>query len=92
MCGIALCYSSKNLDSNKTTKNIIDSIKHRGPDNQGFANFEMFKRTVQTEINATSTSQERKKFLREMLAELIAIQGDAAQKTKFNNILPNFFE
>ena len=40
MCGIALCYSSKNLDSNKTTKNIIDSIKHRGPDNQGFANFQ----------------------------------------------------
>ena len=34
--------------------------------------------------------KEKKKFLREMLAELIAIQGDAAQKTKFNNILPNF--
>ena len=40
MCGIALCYSSKNLESNKTTKNIIDSIKHRGPDNQGFVNFQ----------------------------------------------------
>ena len=29
-----------NLESNKTTKNIIDSIKHRGPDNQGFVNFQ----------------------------------------------------
>ena len=32
--------------------------------NQGFANFTMFERTLQTEINATSTSEERKKFLR----------------------------
>ena len=28
MCGSALCYSSKNLESNKTTKNIIDSINN----------------------------------------------------------------
>ena len=60
--------------------------------NQGFANFTMFERTLQTEINATSTSEERKKFLRVMLAELIAIKGNAAQKKKFNDILPNFFE
>ncbi len=94
---------SKDFSAEKFKNDVVDKIlKEASVDaldklanrltNQGFANFEMFKRTVQTEINATSTSQERKKFLREMLAELIAIQGDAAQKTKFNNILPNFFE
>ena len=34
MCGIALCYSNINLNSKDTVKSIIDSIKHRGPDNQ----------------------------------------------------------
>ena len=40
MCGIALCYSENNLNSEKTVKNIINIIKHRGPDNQNYINFE----------------------------------------------------
>ena len=38
MCGIALCYSNTNLDSKETVKDIINSIKHRGPDNQSYIN------------------------------------------------------
>ena len=40
MCGIALCYSNTNLNSKDTVKDIIDSIKHRGPDNQSYINLE----------------------------------------------------
>ena len=40
MCGIALCYSNTNLDSKETVKDIINSIKHRGPDNQSYINLE----------------------------------------------------
>ena len=87
----------------KFKNDVVDKILKEAPidemqklanrlTNQGFANFTMFERTLQTEINATSTSEERKKFLRVMLAELIAIKGNAAQKKKFNDILPNFFE
>ena len=87
----------------KFKNDVVDKILKEAPidemqklanrlTNQGFANFTMFERTLQTEINATSTSEERKKFLRVMLAELIAIKGNAAQKIKFNDILPIFFE
>ena len=40
MCGIAACYSKNNLNSQKTVNNIINIIKHRGPDNQNYINFE----------------------------------------------------
>lgn len=40
MCGIALCYSNTNLDSKETVKDLINSIKHRGPDNQSYINLE----------------------------------------------------
>tara|TARA_B100000214_G_C23969882_1_gene629545 strand:+ start:325 stop:2205 length:1881 start_codon:yes stop_codon:yes gene_type:complete len=37
MCGIAVCYSKK-FNSQETVKNIINKIKHRGPDNESFLN------------------------------------------------------
>ena len=40
MCGIALCYSNAKIDSEKIVKSIINTTKHRGPDNQDYTNFQ----------------------------------------------------